>query len=190
VIAPVDAANQIMIVDRDQRMLHATARLAKLWGYPCDTSMHGGSALQASEEAAPALLIVHLSMPQLDGFEVIKGRGQIAPSSRIPAVSGDMGRGQHRDVSENCRALGPDTVPEKPITPGRLRAMLERLIGPPEQREMGLAQASESGRPSGNQGRQPPRLPIDARSGNSPAHADALDASPIRLGEAITPGAE
>jgi EAL domain-containing protein (putative c-di-GMP-specific phosphodiesterase class I)/FixJ family two-component response regulator len=149
VIAPVGAVKTIMVVDDDQRMLHATARLATSWGYPCDTYMHARAALEASEDAAPALLIVDIYMPQLDGFEVIKRMRQIAPSTRILAVSGEMVRGQHTDVLEICRALGADAVLEKPIPPERLRASLERLIGPPEKREMALAEESESERPSG-----------------------------------------
>jgi CheY-like chemotaxis protein len=149
VIASVDAAKTIMVVDDDQRMLHATARLATSWGYPCNTYLDARAALEASEEAPPALLIVDIYMPQLDGFEVIKRMRQVAPSTRILAVSGEMVRGQHTDVLEICRALGADAVLEKPISPERLRATLERLIGPPGKREMALAEELESERPSG-----------------------------------------
>ena len=121
----------IMVVDDDQRMLHATARLVTAWGCRCETFVDARSALQICEEAAPALLIVDIYMPELDGFEVIKRMRRIAPSTRILAVSGDAVREHHTDALDMCRVLGADAILQKPIAPDQLRAVLERLIGGP-----------------------------------------------------------
>ncbi|WP_213458384.1 EAL domain-containing protein [Thiocapsa sp.] len=129
----------IMVVDDDQRMLHAIARMVTAWGYRCETFTDARTALQICEDTAPALLIVDIYMPELDGFEVIKRMRQIAPSTRIVAVSGDVVRGHHTNVLDMCRVLGADAILQKPIAPERLEATLERLIGGPDQSESGGA---------------------------------------------------
>ncbi len=133
----------IMVVDDDQRMLHAIARMVTAWGYRCETFTDARTALQICEDTAPALLIVDIYMPELDGFEVIKRMRQIAPSTRIVAVSGDVVRGHHTNVLDMCRVLGADAILQKPIAPDRLEATLERLIGGPDRGDSdGVAVAS------------------------------------------------
>ncbi|MFB1486383.1 MULTISPECIES: EAL domain-containing protein [unclassified Thiocapsa] len=133
----------IMVVDDDQRMLHATARLVTDWGYRCEIFADARTALQVCEVAAPRLLIVDIYMPQLDGFEMIKRMRRIAPATRILAVSGDVIRGHQTNVLDMCRALGADAVLQKPIAPDQLRAVLERLIGGPDRGDSdGVAVAS------------------------------------------------
>ncbi|EGV16805.1 EAL domain-containing protein [Thiocapsa marina] len=138
----------IMVVDDDQRMLHAIARMVTAWGYRCETFTDARTALQVCEETAPAVLIVDIYMPELDGFEVIKRMRQIAPSTRIIAVSGDVVRGHHTNVLDMCRVLGADAILQKPIAPERLEATLERLIGGPDQSASGGAPVA-SGRSPG-----------------------------------------
>jgi CheY-like chemotaxis protein len=122
-----------MVVDDDQRMLHATARIVTAWGYRCETFTDARSALQVCEYAAPALLIVDIYMPELDGFEVIKRMRRIAPATRIIAVSGDVVRGHYTNVLDMCRVLGADAILQKPIAPDQLRVALGRLIGGPDR---------------------------------------------------------
>ncbi|RKT46127.1 EAL domain-containing protein [Thiocapsa rosea] len=127
----VESGPTIMVVDDDQRMLHATARLVMDWGYRCETFADARTALQICEDAAPRLLIVDIYMPHLDGFEMIKRMRRIAPATLILAVSVDVIRGHQTNVLDMCRALGADAILQKPIAPDQLRAVLERLIGGP-----------------------------------------------------------
>lgn len=126
---------RLIVVDDDQRMLHAIARLASLWGYACQTFQDARLALTAIEIAPPDLLIVDVYMPRIDGFQVIEMVKRIAPQTRILAVSGEMIQGEHTDVLEMCRRQGADAALRKPIGPERLRGTIRNLIGPPVEVE-------------------------------------------------------
>jgi CheY-like chemotaxis protein len=128
---------QVMLIDDDPRMLHATARLLRSWGYPCNTYTDAGSALEAIERSPPEMVVIDMYMPNIDGFEFIKRFRGLAPDTRILAVSGDFVRGYPTKVLEMSRALGADAVLQKPVGPERLRPVIERLIGEPRQRLSG-----------------------------------------------------
>jgi CheY-like chemotaxis protein len=132
-IADGNTRKTLLVVDDDERLLQATSRLASSWGYRCETYSDARAALRVCEASPPALMIVDIYMPELDGIEVIQRMRQIAPATRILAVSGDVVQGQPTHVLEMCQFLGADAVLQKPIAPERLRATLERLIGGPMQ---------------------------------------------------------
>jgi EAL domain-containing protein (putative c-di-GMP-specific phosphodiesterase class I)/DNA-binding response OmpR family regulator len=142
----------LLVVDDDERLLQATSRLASSWGYRCETYSDARAALRVCEASPPALMIVDIYMPELDGIEVIQRMRQSAPATRILAVSGDVVQGQPTHVLEMCQFLGADAVLQKPIAPERLRATLERLIGGPIQDDPVPARVEK------------PTTPMDARA--------------------------
>lgn len=121
----------LLILDDDPRMLQATARQVASWGYRCETYSDARAALRVCAASPPALMILDVYMPELDGIEVIRRMQEIAPATRLLAVSGDVIRTQHTNVLQMCRFLGADAVLQKPIAAERLRAALGRLIGGP-----------------------------------------------------------
>jgi EAL domain-containing protein (putative c-di-GMP-specific phosphodiesterase class I)/DNA-binding response OmpR family regulator len=129
-----DGHRYVMVIDDDPRMLHATARLLSAWGYRCDAYTDARAALVAAQQAPPALVVMDIYMPDLDGFELLKRFRKIAPDARLLAVSGDFVRGYPTNVLKMSRAMGADAVLQKPIGPERLRPIIQRLIGPPGRR--------------------------------------------------------
>ncbi len=125
------AEKTLLIVDDDPRMLQATSRQVASWGYRCETYSDPRAALRACAASPPTLMILDVYMPELDGIEVIKRMQQIAPATRLLAVSGDVIRTHHTNVLQMCRFLGADAVLQKPIAAERLKAALGRLIGGP-----------------------------------------------------------
>lgn len=119
----------LMVIDDDQRMLHACARLARAWGYQCQVYSDPRAALAAATEAPPQVVMVDVYMPGMDGFETIMRLRRIARSSRIIAISGEMIRGEQVNVLEICRQLGADAILPKPIPPERLRLLLQAMTG-------------------------------------------------------------
>jgi len=121
---------EIVLVDDDPRMLNATARLLGVLGYGCRAFTDARAALAACALHPPALLLVDVFMPDLDGFETIARMRTLCPGTRIVAVSGDVLRGRPAHVLAAAERLGADAALTKPIRPERLREVLARLLEP------------------------------------------------------------
>lgn len=134
-LPPESWPKRLIVIDDEPRMLHSVARLAKLWGYDCQTFQDARLGLAAIESEPPDLVIVDVYMPQIDGLQVIDAVKRIAPRTRIIAVSGEMIQDEHTDVLEMCRRRGADATLRKPIGPERLRTTILGLIGAPGEVE-------------------------------------------------------
>jgi CheY-like chemotaxis protein len=123
---PADTRPRVVLIDDDPRLLQATARLIGTWGYRCETFIDGRAALSAMTQDPPALLLVDIYMPDLDGFEVIARMRQITLATRIIAISGDIVRGHPTNALAVSERLGADATIQKPFRPEQLRNLLDR----------------------------------------------------------------
>ena len=127
---PASTRPRIVLIDDDPRLLHATARLIGTWGYRCETFTDGREALDAIAADPPALLLVDIYMPELDGFKMIARIRRITPGTRIIAISGDIVRGHPTHVLAVSEQLGVDATIQKPLRPDQLRTLLGHLCAP------------------------------------------------------------
>jgi two-component system KDP operon response regulator KdpE len=113
----------ILLVDDDRTLLPFLARRLVREGYEVRTALSGRAALASLEQAWPALVVIDLMMPGMDGFELCRRVKQIAdlPIIILSAV----------DASESkVRAL--ETYAEdyvtKPFDPAELVARVQRVM--------------------------------------------------------------
>lgn len=113
----------ILLVDDDPTLLPLLARRLVREGYQVRTALSGRAALASLEQAWPALVIIDLMMPGMDGFELCRRVKRIAdlPIIILSAV----------DASEaKVRAL--ETYAEdyitKPFDPAELVARVQRVM--------------------------------------------------------------
>jgi DNA-binding response OmpR family regulator len=113
----------ILLVDDDRTLLPILARRLVREGYQVRTALSGRAALTSLEGSWPALLVIDLMMPGMDGFELCRRVKQIAdlPIIILSAV----------DASEaKVRAL--ETYAEdyvtKPFDPSELVARIQRVL--------------------------------------------------------------
>jgi CheY-like chemotaxis protein/nitrogen-specific signal transduction histidine kinase len=87
----------------------------------------GGSALDALRQRPFDIVLMDVQMPGMDGLEATRRIRELADPARadtpIVAVTASAMRGD----DEECRAAGMDGYLAKPIEPGLLLAMVERL---------------------------------------------------------------
>jgi CheY-like chemotaxis protein len=64
--------NVILVVDDDPRMLFGTARILEKGGYAVVAVPSGTEGLRAARERMPALTLLDVVLPDIDGIEVCK----------------------------------------------------------------------------------------------------------------------
>ena len=107
----------IVVTDDNQENADSLAQMLRLAGHQVRITYDGESCLEAVAERMPALVLLDLGMPGLDGFSTFRrireahGRGL-----RILAVTG---WGQARDVADAAKA-GFDGHIVKPVDPAKL----------------------------------------------------------------------
>lgn len=98
----------------------------QLQGYDVITAADGAVALEKAREAHPDLVLMDLSMPILDGYEVTRALKQDESTRDIPVLAHSA---HAMEVHSNrAREAGCDTVVPKPSPPqamaDKIRAML------------------------------------------------------------------
>ncbi|MDD2943479.1 MAG: response regulator [bacterium] len=115
---------EILLVDDDVTSLDIICFLFEGKGYSVRRCASGEDALKIVEASAPALLIIDLMMPGLDGFETIKllrSSGYLRPIIAFTAVDDDEA---HRRVLD----VGGDKVLTKPCAPEKLLTVVQQYM--------------------------------------------------------------
>lgn len=115
-------ATRILIVD-DHQVVRVGVRLL-LSGNPkwevCGEAADGEEALQEIARLVPDIVILDISLPVINGFEVAQRIRLIAPSTRIVLFS-------IHDVPATAREIGVDAFVAKSAGVEALEATLERV---------------------------------------------------------------
>lgn len=115
----------VLVADDDKDILQLLCVRLGLLGYGVVQAANGVEALELAREHKPALAILDVMMPGLDGLEVT--RQLRAGSSRIPVIL-LTARIQESDVSAGLDA-GADAYLGKPFDAVDLRNKVEELLG-------------------------------------------------------------
>ena len=113
---------KILIADDDPQILRALRILLTARGYQVLTARSGAEALSVAVDQHPALVMLDLGMPELNGIEVIEGlRGW--SSVPILVVSGRTGSADKVDALD----AGADDYVTKPFAADELLARIRAL---------------------------------------------------------------
>ncbi len=121
-----DAASptRILVVDDNVDAAETLASLLSVRGYEVRTAYDGRRALELARSFAPAVAIVDIAMPVMDGYQVAQALTREPERPHLIAVTG---YGQDHD-RERSRAAGFDRHLVKPIAPAQLLAYLAELL--------------------------------------------------------------
>lgn len=120
-IPPVRPA--ILMVDDDLTLLSVLSRRVARAGYSVRTAASGPAALQALQDGWPALLVVDLMMPGMDGFELCRRVKQIADLPIIVLSAVDAS-----EAKVNALELYAEDYVTKPFDPDELVARIQRVL--------------------------------------------------------------
>jgi two-component system KDP operon response regulator KdpE len=131
--------SRILLVDDEIALQRTVAPLLRSRGYEVDVAGTGGEALEAFRLRTPALIVLDLGLPDLEGTEVCR---RIRQSSAVPIIVLSA-RGSEAD-KVNALDLGADDYVTKPFGPEELLARVRvalRRVGAEENPDTGVLQA-------------------------------------------------
>jgi len=113
----------ILVVDDEPGITAFMGACLRQQGYEVVEASDGEQALQAMERILPALIILDILMPKLDGFEVCR---RIREWSQVPIIM-MSGSATAEDRTESIR-LGADDFLHKPFNIDELITRVEALL--------------------------------------------------------------
>jgi DNA-binding response OmpR family regulator len=128
VTAPSGNGRPVVLVADDDDDIRAlvTFRLERA-GYEVIEARDGEEALRLAVDLAPALAVLDVMMPKLDGYEVTTRLRQTAVTRRMPIIL-LTARVQESDITRGFDA-GADDYIKKPFSPQELGARVHAILG-------------------------------------------------------------
>lgn len=118
-------SNRVLVVDDDAPMAATQARLLTAQGYRVRVALNGFEAGDALRTFLPALMVLDLQMPGIDGFQVLDYVRQDADLRRLKIL---VVSAMPEDALQQALAGGADDALPKPFKPdefiNRVRALL------------------------------------------------------------------
>ena len=131
--AKPNVAQQILVVEDDARIADVIVKNLEAAGYACHLSPDGGRALADIARLHPALIVLDLGLPGVDGLEVTR---RIRRESDVPILV-VTARSSESDKLLGLE-IGADDYVTKPFSTAelvaRVRALLRRSSGTPTER--------------------------------------------------------
>jgi DNA-binding response OmpR family regulator len=120
-LAPVRPA--VLLVDDDLTLLSVLSRRVERAGYVTRTAASGPAALKQLESGWPALMVVDLMMPGMDGFELCRRVKQLADLPIIVLSAVDAS-----EAKVSALELYAEDYVTKPFDPDELVARIQRVL--------------------------------------------------------------
>jgi two-component system CheB/CheR fusion protein len=122
-------AHRVLVVDDNGDSRDSVAELVRSWGHATRTASDGASALAATREFKPGVVLLDIGLPDIDGFELAR-RLRALPGSERAFIVAMTGYGTERDRRAS-RDAGIDEHMTKPIDLNTLQLILARLPDAP-----------------------------------------------------------
>jgi CheY-like chemotaxis protein len=101
---------RVLVIDDDDAICELLRQALGDEGYAVATVPHGAAALELVKHHQPAVMLVDLRMPIMDGWAFVEQYRRVSrPPASIVLLSGA------RDIAENAKRLGADGFIAKPF---------------------------------------------------------------------------
>jgi len=122
-----EGAPLVLVADDDEDILGLVAFRLEQSGYEVAAAKDGEEALRLARELSPALVVLDVMMPRLDGYEVTRRLRDDEATRRIPVIL-LTARAQEADVARGFES-GADDYLRKPFSPRELAARVQAVLG-------------------------------------------------------------
>lgn len=132
----------ILVAEDNPTNRELLRELLESHGYSVTEACDGQEALAMVEQAPPALLLLDIGMPRLDGFAVVRKLRENPRFASLPIV-GVTAYAMQGD-RERILNSGFDGYLSKPLNSGSLVQELDRLLAYPQKQNGSPSQSCES----------------------------------------------
>ncbi len=115
----------VLVVDDEPTIVEVVSRYLERAGYETFGAADGPEALRLAEEGDPALIVLDLMLPGIDGLEVMR-RLHERPGAPVPVIL-LTARGEESDRLVGLRR-GADDYVVKPFSPAELVARVDAVL--------------------------------------------------------------
>ena len=119
---------KILIADDEPHMRRLAELSLRKGGYELFSARNGREAVELALRQLPDLIILDMSMPELDGLGALKELKQNAATQNIPVIM-LTARG-HELARQDAETSGASLFLTKPFSPSQLLAEVRRLSRP------------------------------------------------------------
>lgn len=117
------ARARVLVVDDDDAVCELLRQALSEHGFAVATVPHGAAALELVRHHQPAVMLVDLRMPIMDGWSFVEQYKRVVqPAASIILLSAT------RDVEESAKRLGADGYLQKPFELSAVVNAIERCI--------------------------------------------------------------
>lgn len=117
---------KILAVDDEKNILRLVEANLQREGYDVVTAGNGVEALQRVEEERPDLVVLDVTMPEMDGFEVLQALRAKPETRELPVIM-LTAKAQESDVLQGWQS-GVDMYLTKPFVPNQLILFVKRIF--------------------------------------------------------------
>ncbi len=117
---------KVLVIDDKEPLLMVLAETLQMLGFECLTASDGVTGIEMAKSNRPDLILCDLSLPLLDGFQVLAQIRQTESLSNIPFIlCSGMNDGATRQKGLKA---GADDVLGKPVSVADLMGALNRQL--------------------------------------------------------------
>ncbi|HWQ19574.1 MAG TPA: response regulator [Methanotrichaceae archaeon] len=117
---------RILLAEDNPVNQKVTWRMLKNMGYLAEVVSNGSEVLQAIEQRPYDVILMDVTMPEMDGLEATRRIRQLLPHEKQPKIIAITALASHGD-REMCLDAGMDYYLSKPIQPEQLRNALKDI---------------------------------------------------------------
>lgn len=117
---------KVLIVDDNKEHRMILVRLLAPLGFELTKAEHGKDALECTLASPPDLILLDLTLPEMDGFETARRIQAARPDAPIPIIA--MSATPSKDWQQRAKAAGCAAFLGKPIQAGELFEQIGKLL--------------------------------------------------------------
>jgi len=114
-----------LVIDDNRQTADALCSMLDLWGVATRAVYNPGAGLSILEERVPDIILLDISMPGVDGFEVLSFLKREPRLENVPVVI--ITADDQPETARRAMKIGAKELMVKPVMPELLEETLKRL---------------------------------------------------------------